>query len=189
VFVFNCFSGYVTSIRNHEEKMLLCMETTHQVRRNESANHLINRLKQRYSHTPRIFHYRVNAEFNGTVMMKTHNRKMYIVNEVDFDQSPTSLLEDRKPPITRADFYKTKYNITIKDLEQPLFVARPSKEGDSREFYVVPELCQAIGITENIRNNQTMMTKLDKYVHQVPENMVRQMASFIERLQHTQEVR
>jgi len=165
------------------------METTHKVRRNESAILLLNRVKQRYSREPKYFHYRVRAEFKGTVVMKIRNKKTYIVDEVDFDQSPTSLLEDRQPPITRADFYKTKYNITIKDLEQPLFIARPNKEGDSREFYVVPELCQAIGITDNIRNNQTMMTKLDKYVHQVPENMVRQMANLMERLQHTQEVR
>lgn len=50
-----------------------------------------------------------------------------------------------------------RYNIDIKDKKQPLIVsrakARDIRGGQDEQILLVPELCRATGITEDMRND------------------------------------
>lgn len=50
-----------------------------------------------------------------------------------------------------------RYNIVIKDQEQPLIVSkaklRDIRGGQDEQIMLVPELCRATGITDDMRNN------------------------------------
>jgi len=43
------------------------------------------------------------------------------------------------------EYYKTKYNITIRDVKQPLLKAENKKQKD-QEILLIPELCLMTGI-------------------------------------------
>lgn len=50
-----------------------------------------------------------------------------------------------------------RYNITIRDANQPLILSKAKKKdirgGQEQEVLLVPELCRATGITDEMRNN------------------------------------
>jgi aubergine-like protein len=72
----------------------------------------------------------------------------------DFDRSPkdTFFLSDGTE-ISFIDYFKKKYNICIKDPNQPLIVNRPKaktahEETTARLIVLVPEQCYLTGLTD-----------------------------------------
>ena len=71
-----------------------------------------------------------------------YNNMSYRVETLDFSVSPKDLMPEQRrsqkePRQTYVAYYKKKYTITIKDLDQPLFMVRQRGE----KIYLVPELC------------------------------------------------
>ena len=54
-----------------------------------------------------------------------YNNKNYRVDEIDFDQNPSTTFQDHKGrEMSFKDYYKEHYNIQIKNLKQPLLITR-----------------------------------------------------------------
>jgi len=177
----------VTSIRHHEQKILLCVETTHKVLRLDSALHIIKGLERSCGSNRAAFIDAVTKEFKDTIVMTSYNRKTYHVDGVTFDQSPTSTFELKNGlVVTLAEYYKSKYDTEIKDLHQPLLIAKPSKRdmqrGDTGDVLLVPELCQSTGLTDAMRANFSLMKELAKYLHQGPQEKARELDHFMRRM-------
>lgn len=55
------------------------------------------------------------------------------------------------------DIISQRYNIQIRDQKQPMLVSRPTEKnirGGQDEFIMlIPEICRATGLTDNMRNN------------------------------------
>ncbi|ODN05488.1 Protein aubergine [Orchesella cincta] len=167
---------YVTSIRHHEDKMLLCVETTHKVLRMDSVLLVIKGLERSFGANQNAFREAVKKELNGTIVMTTYNRKTYHIDDIEFDKSPQSMFERKGEQQTLVDYYRVRHSLTIKDLKQPLLKAKASKRdlhagkaADPGDILLVPELCQSTGLTDNMRANFSLMKELSKYLHQAPQ--------------------
>lgn len=89
--------------------------------------------------------------------MTAYNKKTYRIDDVDFNQNASStfhlIKEDRD--ITYAEYYRTRYQQTIRVLSQPLLVSRPTRRdinrGDNASIFLVPELCGMTGLSDEHR--------------------------------------
>jgi len=69
---------------------------------------------------------------------------------VDFSTTPSSSFALKNgDQITYVDYYRKKYEITIKNPKQPMLVTksktRDRQAGEVERVYLVPELCRATG--------------------------------------------
>ena len=85
----------------------------------------------------------------GTTVLTDYNNKTYKVDDVDYKSSPSSTFDTRNGSITYIEYYKTKYNIVIKDKLQPMLISRAKSRdlrgGSDQLIVLVPELCRATG--------------------------------------------
>lgn len=87
-----------------------------------------------------------------------YNQKTYKIDRVDFAQSPSTSFDKNGTPTSYADYYKTRYNEAIKDLNQPLLINKDRRTGN--EVALIPELCQLTGLTDAMRANFNLMKDL-----------------------------
>lgn len=90
-------------------------------------------------------------EVIGQVVMTAYNNNTYRIDDVDFNSSPQSTFtSSRGESKTYEEYYRTKYNLNIREVTQPLLVAR-SKQRDRRAdqsemICLIPEFSQMTGI-------------------------------------------
>jgi hypothetical protein len=77
------------------------------------------------------------------------------ITDIDFTKSPKSLFTIGSKEVSYADYYKSAYKITIKNLNQPLLVyeqkTRSPTSANSftiKKIYLIPELCKFVGLLE-----------------------------------------
>ena len=176
--------GYITSMRNHENQLLLCVEVTNKVLRQDSCLHIIENLE--YDHEA------VKAELVGNIVMTHYNRKTYRVDSVDWSQTPQSSFDMKGLPVTLAEYYQTKYHLTVRNSDQPLLVSLPKDRdrhrGDQGPVLLIPEFCQMTGLSDEHRGNQRTMRQLAEYTQQPPEARVNSIVRFMQRIQSKPEV-
>lgn len=97
----------------------------------------------------------------GSVVLTAYNNKTYRIGDIDFGTSPLSTFKQGEKDVSFIEYYQKKYNLTIKDQEQPMLVcmtkARDVRAGKEEKVLLVPELCRATGLTEQHRANFQMM--------------------------------
>lgn len=146
--------GYLTSIRQHEQDLLLCAELSFKVMRTETVYSIMQTTYQE----SRNFKEAFNQKMLGTVVLTDYNNRTYRVDDVKFDMSPLSKFSTRDGEINFVDYYKKKYQISIRDTKQPL-ISSMVKDKDIRgnvkeqEVLLIPELCRATGMTDQMRAN------------------------------------
>jgi len=129
--------GYITTLRNYEDNLMLCVEVTHKVLRQETClSILYNQQRERDSRD------RVGEALVGSIVMTHYNRKTYRVDDIDWTKNPTSTFDLKGKTISLADYYRAKYEIQIRDLHQPLLVSRPKKKelhrGETAPILLIP---------------------------------------------------
>lgn len=177
--------GFKTSLRQHETDVLLCVETTHKVFRMESALEILNSIRQ---NTRGDFKSAVEQVIGGAIVMTQYNKMTYRVADIEWAFNPTLTFDRKGTPVSYADYYKERYGITLRDLNQPLFTATPTKRdfhrGDKKkEVLLIPELCQMTGLSDQMRENFGLMKELGKYLHVPPQERVKEIDHFMKRLQ------
>ena len=116
--------GYVTSIRQHENSMMLCCEISHKVLRMDTVLEQIAVITSRNKTNYRAA---VEKELLGQVVMTRYNNATYRIDDIAWDQHPTDTFEGRKGnKMTFIEYYQNKYQKTIKDGKQPLLVSKPT---------------------------------------------------------------
>ncbi|KAL4484440.1 hypothetical protein ABPG74_019617 [Tetrahymena malaccensis] len=80
------------------------------------------------------------------VRMKYQLNRLYQIQRIDFSKNPLSTFysQEHKQQITFQRYYKEKYNLDIKYLNQPLFVhiKKYPIQLRNQEIYLIPEFCQ-----------------------------------------------
>ena len=114
--------GYITSIRQHERKILLCCELSHKVMRKESALSILMDLMK--SH-PRNYQDAFAKEMIGTTVLTDYNNKTYKIADVDYKQTPSStFLSKQDSEESFISYYERRYKITIHHPKQPLLICK-----------------------------------------------------------------
>ena len=78
--------GYVTSIRQHENKILMCVEITHKVLRTDTVLDLYKTTRERPNGN-NIFLRRIICQ----IVLTNYNQRTYRVDDVDFNCNPDSI--------------------------------------------------------------------------------------------------
>lgn len=179
------YPGYVTSIRQHEQDVLMCAELTHKVMRTDTCYDLFEKCINQRGNYQDIY----KREVIGAIVMTTYgNNKMYTVNDVDFSMTPESTFETKKGPITFMQYFRDRYNVTIKDKGQPMLISR-SKARDIRAgmpelIVLVPELSRITGLSDEMKRDFHLMRSLAEHTRLAPDRRIARLEDFNQRLQH-----
>ncbi|XP_013106819.2 protein piwi [Stomoxys calcitrans] len=179
--------GYQTSIRQHERDILLCAEIAHKVMRTETVYDIFRRCQE----TARDFKEDFKRHIIGLTVLTDYNNRTYRINDIDFHKTPRETFNMKGENISFIDYYYKKYNIRIRDPQQPLLLSK-SKErslrgGDNELIILIPELCRATGLTDDMRNNFQLMRAMSDHTRMNPDRRIERLRTFNDRLQQTEE--
>ena len=117
-----------------------------------------------------------------------YNNTTYRIDGIDWDKNPKSEFDKKTgEKISLAKYYSEKYGKDIRDPKQPLIISVPPlKEqragGNTGPIYLVPELCNMTGLSEEQRANFRLMADLGKITRQGPEERSKSLKKFSNRL-------
>ncbi|XP_050090510.1 protein aubergine-like [Anopheles aquasalis] len=180
------YPGYITSIRQHEKDVLLCVEITHRVLRTDTVYKMLNDQRN----VPGPYQDNFKRTIIGSIVMCTYNSKTYRITDVDFNTTPsTSFSKKDGGSITFMQYFKDTYNVTIRDPRQPMLVSTPTmrmqRSGITTPILLVPELCRMTGITKEMRNNYNLMSSIADHTRIGPDQRLERLDRFNRRLQET----
>ena len=95
--------------------------------------------------------------------MTSYNKRTYKVDEIDFNMSPRNTFSVKEEETSYVDYYKTKYDAKITDFNQPVLISIDKRT--SMKFILIPELCQATGLTDAMRANFNLMKEMGTITH------------------------
>jgi len=160
-FYLQIYTGFKTSCQvyqNHIPKILI--DFSSKIVRSDSALFYINEFCTNSAQVRDMLEGR-------TVVASYGNYRMWRIDEVDFQRNPrTGTFTEKDKKISVVDYFKTKYNITIKDMNQPLLVNYDRKTG--KEFLLVPELVQMTGLDDEMVKDYKLMNEVAKYTRLEP---------------------
>uniref|UniRef100_A0A182RCZ1 Aubergine n=1 Tax=Anopheles funestus TaxID=62324 RepID=A0A182RCZ1_ANOFN len=180
------YPGYVTSIRQHESDVLMCVDITHRVLRTDTCYKILQNMQRQ----PGAFRTNFQNMMIGANVMSVYNQKMYKICDVDFNSSPSSTFPTKEGDnITFIDYYKKQYNITIRDPKQPMLISLPNERlvrlGMDKPILLVPELCRMTGITEDMRKDFNLMRAIADHTRLGADKRIQRLQRFNERLQNS----
>ncbi|XP_014477907.1 PREDICTED: protein aubergine-like [Dinoponera quadriceps] len=176
--------GYITSIHQHEYNILMCCEVSHKVMRQQT---LLDILADCYRHNSHDFRSEFCRNVIGIIVLTDYNNNTYRIEDVDWNANPSSTFPKKTGEnVSYREYYWEKYRINIVDMTQPMLVTRNKpKERNANKgdlVYLVPELCRATGLTDNMRENFYLMKALSTHTRVNPEARIAKLRSFNERL-------
>ncbi|XP_049546124.1 protein aubergine-like isoform X2 [Anopheles darlingi] len=180
------YPGYITSIRQHERDVLLCVEITHRVLRTDTVYKMLSDLRG----SPGAFQKNFQTMIIGSIVMCTYNSKTYRITDVDFNTTPsTSFTKKDGGSITFMQYFKDTYNVTIRDPKQPMLVSTPTmrmqRSGITTPILLVPELCRMTGITDAMRKDFNLMKCIANHTCIGADQRLERLDRFNRRLQET----
>lgn len=113
------------------------------------------------------------AEFSGAVVVTTYGaRRTYRITRVNFQYTPKTYNftqgDGQTQKTSMLDYFQTQYGVKLTDPDQPLFEVE-QKRGT---IYLPPELCQMIGIPNDVRRDFRAMMEVKKAIFLRPDEKV-----------------
>ncbi|TGZ48140.1 piwi-like protein Ago3 [Temnothorax longispinosus] len=177
--------GYVTAVNEYEGGLKLCLDAKHRVMRTETVRDLIREIyhKAQYNYKDAVIN-----EIVGSSVLTRYNNKTYRIDDIEWDKTPRYVFSKGDEKMSLIDYYKSHWNIEIQDQQQPLLVHRSkirtaTGEKEERVILLVPELSYAAGLTDNIRNNYTMMKDLSIVTKMSPDQRREVIRRFVEEVE------
>ncbi|XP_073404629.1 piwi-like protein 1 [Dendrobates tinctorius] len=173
--------GFSTSILQYESSIMLSIDVSHKVLRNETVHDIMSSLYS--SCGPQRFQDACCKELIGQIVLTKYNNKTYRIDEIAWHMTPESTFKKADgSEISFVDYYKNQYNEQVKDLSQPLVVnipRRPKPGATDGAIILVPELCNLTGLTDRMRNDFNVMKDLAVHTRLPPEQRERQVGKFL----------
>lgn len=136
------------------------------------------------------FHNVASKKIIGTTVLTDYNNETYKVDDIDWEQNPDSTFETKDGEESYAHYYERRYRLQIKDRRQPLLVVKPKarniRGGQDRLVLLVPELCRATGITDEMRTNFQLMRDMSQCTRLTPRENIERLNTFNRRLQENE---
>lgn len=174
--------GYDTSIRQHDDGLLINCDLTSKVFRSDTVHDTIRGLTRSGGD------YKINVEraVVGMTVMTEYNNATYRVDGVNWDINPASTFETKDGPVSFCSYYKSKFGLSIKDERQPLLISKASarniRAGQTSDICLVPEFCRITGLTDTERTDFKVMRALAQATAQDPLSRVKRLLDFSKRL-------
>lgn len=188
----NIYRGYMTSAIITENGLFVLINNVNKMISGKTVLEKINEIKSmNKSLSPKEIQQEIKDYFqqHKTVLTAYGVPRTYKIKDIDFDVNPKkfdiTISEFNQPnnkpkTITIYNYYKTQYNIEIKE-SQPLIIAEPRKrkknseqkykQNDQEEsiIYLIPELLYITGIEDNNINKKQIIKNLGNKTKMDPD--------------------
>jgi len=190
-------NGLSTSIASYENRLLLCAELTHKLLHKNTIFDLMNQIWNSVS-TNEEFKSACTSELVGRIIMTTYNNKTYKIDDIDWESNPRSTFPTNKGPVSFVDYYKTNYDLTIRDFQQPLLLSLPSGKDkrraeqmgqEAKPALLVPELCIVTGVDEKMRTDFKFKKELERFAKVGPTDRCSRLSSFVRNFKNDEKVK
>lgn len=184
--------GYVTAVDEYEDGVMLNLDVSHRLLCTETV---LSVIEHAYISNKESFKEKSLEALLGAVVLTRYNNKTYRVDDILWDENPQSTFQMGGKDISYAHYYKTQYNLDIRDPKQPLLLSREErrvagkKEKETITFCLVPELCFLTGITDTIRSDLRVMRDIASITRVTPNQRVDSMNKFCSNLTQSKEAR
>ncbi|XP_059092216.1 piwi-like protein Siwi [Tigriopus californicus] len=184
--------GYSTSIRQHENDILMNVDVSMKVLRTDTVLNQMDSMKHDRAAGRDVLGF-ISKKLIGAIVYAAHNQKTYRIDDIDFNKNATSTFQKKDgSSISFVDYYKTRHGLTINP-KQPLLISQPRdrdiRGGKNDLCILVPELCKMTGLSDDQRNNFHLMQEISTYTRMVPEKRVQSLIEFSNRYTSTPEVK
>ncbi|KAI3378195.1 hypothetical protein SNEBB_004664 [Seison nebaliae] len=191
--------GYVAKVHNRPEGLLLKLDVSHRVLNMETCLDVMKSIYQSVRDKS-LFRDECEKVLIGCTIVSVYNNRIYKIDEIDWEKNPTGgfIIKDRM--ITFQEYYKKQYNITLGDMNQPLFVHYPKmkvmKQNQSTKstpvsepIILIPELMRMSGLRESLRSDRRCMKDLAGHLQLRPEQRQQALLSFARNVNTTPEAK
>ncbi|GAU98649.1 hypothetical protein RvY_09768 [Ramazzottius varieornatus] len=133
----------------------------------------------------------VEEQVVGSIVIAQYadKKRTYRINAVEWNQTVDSFrMEIRDGNVSLREYYKKRYDITIRDGKQPLLMAeetgaaRFKMKDQNRVCYLVPELVNPTGLTDDMRGNFHFMKAVSDHTLQKSQLRLDKIYDFMENL-------
>lgn len=168
----------------------MCAEISHKVMRQETVHTIANRIMM---NNPGNWQETLKREVIGTTVLTEYTNKTYQIDDIDFSMTPNSTFTEARgnEVISYLEYYNRTYNIQIQDRQQFMLISNASERnvraGMNRLIHLIPELCRATGMTDEMRQNFPLMKEMSEYTRLNPDRRVNAIENFNRRIQETPE--
>lgn len=163
------YNGFSTSFQLLEGGLYLRVDPVNKIVQSECVLKFINELYAQYSTASKDDKRSIVVEsMVGKCVMSNYGTNRYWkIEGVMFDTNVDEIIVNKDTNQTLAEYYNSKYNLTIKNKKQPLLKARTrdrlrKQDKEEEMALLVPELLLLTGIPENfeerLRRNVSDMT-------------------------------
>ena len=186
---FTFYPGYKISFVETDRGNFLNVALTHKFIRNES---ILDCFKNFGDFNEKSIQEDIKAEVIGRSFRvgyskKNYKKKNYRIDDILFDRNPVNQSfknEETQETINLMKYYKQAYNIEIKNKEQPLILVRKKgPQGNTKNLFFIPELCNMSGIDEEDVANSYFMKRVSECTKMEPDEKVSKINNFIELFQ------
>lgn len=143
--------GFDTRMIMKEMGALLSIDVAFKVVRTDTVLSFVSQLRDQADQKGKDYKKVISEALVGSTVVTKYNQKTYRIERVEFDMSPETTFEQNGTAVSYLEYYKTKYNETVSDANQPLLINKDRKTGN--EVALVPELCQLTGLTDQMRSD------------------------------------
>ncbi|XP_045133074.1 piwi-like protein Ago3 [Portunus trituberculatus] len=182
--------GYVTSVSHQEDGLMICVDVSHRILRTETCYEVMSALCQKHRGN---FKDAITSTLIGCVVLTRYNNRTYHIDDVLFDQNPTSSFTNYEgKEVKYVDYYQDTYGIKIKDLKQPLLCHKVRKkelkdQSYSKSLCLIPELCNMTGLTDALKADFHVMKDVAQHTRITPNVRHASLRSFIKNVNENEE--
>ncbi|XP_058062361.1 protein argonaute-3 [Anopheles bellator] len=173
--------GFVTAVNEFEGGLMLNLDVSHRVLMQTTV---YDQLKLMANADRGRFQDNARKVLLGAVVLTRYNHKTYRIDEILFDESPSSQFTCQGRDMSYVEYYRQQYGIEIHDHNQPLLLHRQERnESGSRKrqemiICLVPEICYMTGLTDDMRNDFKVMREIATYTRVQPHQRLDSMRRF-----------
>ncbi|KAM8866343.1 piwi-like protein 1 isoform 1-T2 [Synchiropus picturatus] len=178
--------GYTTTILEYESAIMLCTDVCHKVLRSETVLDFMFSLKERCGGSANFTDI-CTKELIGQVILTKYNNKTYRIDDIAWDHTPKNTFKKGETDMSFLHYYKTRYDLDIRDHNQVLLVSHvkkaPAGAPPPGPALLIPELCYLTGLTDKMRSDFQVMKDLGQYTRLGPEQRLGRLNNFINAIQ------
>lgn len=175
------FRGYTATFSHHLRDMLLNLDFSSKIIRNTTLLQYIQEIQNQAPRNVKLEDF-INNKISGIIVMARYgNFKCYKLDRILLDERPTNSFTSQGKQISFTEYYRSRYNITIGDLRQPLLLTKLEK-GMDKAPKLIPELCVLTGIPDEMRMDFRAMNDIAEYTRLHPSDRLSTSIDFSRRL-------
>jgi aubergine-like protein len=174
------WSGFNPTISLFENQILLNLSVVNRVIRHETALELLNSVGKENSNAREA----IETTFKGlTVVTRYNGDKTFTIEGIDLEKNPNDKFETKDGLVSYVDYYQRKYNRKI-NTNQPLLVHKDRK---GNVIHLIPELCFLTGLTDEMRANFKLMSKMAEITKGNPKVKVEESLSLLKSIKENEQ--